>query len=302
MKKALLFLPLFILAIAFVSAESLTIVSDTNTQYYGSSSWNSASAVATLSPQWMTYTDIPGALWIWNSPSVTSDEAVLGSNVNFRREFDLPSCAKNFKGTITITTDNAFTLKFNSDNIGSSDNWYNAKTYDISSSLRSGVNYIFIDATNEAMVGGTPETNPAGVIYRADITYDKYSCGDAKVLSAPSILPGAVAGTIYDGSHNNVSGATVTVTCNGVNESTTSNVDGDYYVTFAPGVCYFNDDVFVNAVKGSATGSNEGNMCSGEDCEIPVALIDVTVPEFSVMAGAVALIGALGIFVYRRKN
>ena len=302
MKKALLFLPLFILAIAFVHAENLTIVSDTSTQYYGSSSWNSASAVASLSPSWVANVNIPGAVWIWNSPSVTSDEAVNGGTVSFRREIDLPDCAKNFAGTITITTDNAFTLKFNSDAIGSSDNWYDIKTYNISSSLRPGTNFIYIDAINDAMVGGTPETNPAGVLYRADITYDKYSCGHHNNSPQESLLPGAVTGTVYDQAHNNVSGATVTVICNNVTESTTSNIDGDYYVTFAPGICYFNDPVTVNAVKGSASGSNEGNMCSGEDCEIPVALVDVTVPEFGVIAGAVALIGALGIFVYKRKN
>ncbi|MGV8086875.1 MAG: hypothetical protein ACP5N1_04550, partial [Candidatus Woesearchaeota archaeon] len=51
----------------------------------------------------------------------------------------------------------------------------------------------------------------------------------------------AVAGTVYDQDANTVSGASVDVTCNSVTESTVSNAVGDYYVTFAPGVCYFGD-------------------------------------------------------------
>ena len=113
----------------------------------------------------------------------------------------------------------------------------------------------------------------------------------------------AVGGTVYQADKvTTVSGAAVDVTCNGVTESTSTNLVGDYYVTFAPGVCYYNDPVSVNAVKDGAKGSNDGVMCSAGKCIIPITVIDVTIPEFGVMAGAVALIGALGIFVYRRKN
>ncbi|MGV8086887.1 MAG: hypothetical protein ACP5N1_04610, partial [Candidatus Woesearchaeota archaeon] len=106
---------------------------------------------------------------------------------------------------------------------------------------------------------------------------------------------------VYDQDANTVSGASVDVTCNDITESTVSNVDGDYYVSFASGVCYFGDEVSVNAVKDEASGSNEGFMCQEEECDIPITVIDVTIPEFGIIAGAFALVAGLGIIAYRRK-
>lgn len=207
MNKLLLFLPMFILALAFVSANSLTLLSGTDAEYNDDSSWNSAVALTSLDSSWMNYADIPGAVWIWTGKGVTYDNS---SNVLFRHKFDLSRCSENPFGVITITSDNAFTLKVNGDNIVTDPDWISVATYDISSSLRPGSNTIFINAVN-----GNPETNPAGIVYRVDITYDSYSCGGRVTLNSE--------------------------------------------------------------------------------------VLDSEVPEFGVIAGAVALVGALGIFLYRRK-
>ncbi|MGV8172322.1 MAG: hypothetical protein ACP5OA_06545 [Candidatus Woesearchaeota archaeon] len=120
------------------------------------------------------------------------------------------------------------------------------------------------------------------------------------LVSATGLIS-SVAGTVYDQDNNVVVGADVDVTCNGVIESAVTNALGDYYVEFDAGVCYFDDPVSATATKNEVTGSADGVMCNAEDCFIPIAIVDITIPEFGVIAGAVALVGALGIFMYRRK-
>ena len=115
-------------------------------------------------------------------------------------------------------------------------------------------------------------------------------------------LISSVTGTVYDQDNNVVVGADVDVTCNDVTESAVTNALGDYYVEFDEGVCYFEDPVSATATKGEASGSEDGVMCDAEECFIPIAIVDITIPEFGLIAGAVALVGALGIFIYRRKN
>jgi len=123
------------------------------------------------------------------------------------------------------------------------------------------------------------------------------------VASVSAATPAAVTGTVYGPGNTTISGATVTVTCNSVTEpSVFSDIDGSYYVIFNETDCGYNTPVTVSAVKGSESGTNTGLTCANaEDCEIPVALVDVSIPEFGVIAGAFALLAGIGIVAYRRK-
>jgi len=119
------------------------------------------------------------------------------------------------------------------------------------------------------------------------------------------ITPAEVTGTIFQ--HDGVTpvdSATVTATCGATTPASVLSLsDGTYDVQFNSADCPFGASVSVTAVKGSETGTATGTTCASvDDCPIPVALVDVSIPEFGIMAGAVALIGALGIFVYKRKD
>lgn len=112
-----------------------------------------------------------------------------------------------------------------------------------------------------------------------------------------------VTGHVYDVSASPVIGATVVVTCNSLNKTATTNSLGIYSVLFTDDLCPFNTAVHVVATKDSASGSNNGFTCeSSEICDIPIALVNVTIPEFGVIAGTVALLGAVGVIVYRRQR
>jgi len=111
-----------------------------------------------------------------------------------------------------------------------------------------------------------------------------------------------IIGTIYDQEGNEVSGASVDIACNEMSDTVESDADGIYSVLYDSEDCDAGDTVYVNAEKsGVGSGSNSGEVCGTDTCPFNVALIDVTIPEFTVIAAGIALIGALGIVLYKRQ-
>jgi hypothetical protein len=289
MKKILLLLPLFILALAFVNATTLDIASDNYTEYYDGVNWQSAVAVTDIS-YWTSIT-IP-ATWIWSSTSIESSEQ---TSEQFRRVFNLP-CSNVQNSLLTITADNEYVVLLNDVAIAvdnSDGNWNDVETYNIPSGLfNSGSNVLTIDTQNYA---GSQPGNPAGLIYTLSTNY---TCSSSN-HKTPAIVTGNV--TYTDGTY--VDGAEVVVVCNNISKETITNELGDYYVEFTSDECDYGSSVVVTATKDEVTGTNTGNTCkSFEDCEIPVALINVTIPEFTVIGGAIVLLAGIGIVIYRRKN
>ena len=115
-----------------------------------------------------------------------------------------------------------------------------------------------------------------------------------------------VSGTITEANSSVVDGATVTVTCehSGINTTkiVTSGSDGKYYAFYPAMNCDAGDNVWVHADKGGSVGSNDGTVSYSRQCKINTSLIDVQIPEFGVIAGGVALIGAIAGFVIMRKR
>jgi hypothetical protein len=128
----------------------------------------------------------------------------------------------------------------------------------------------------------------------------------------PATYPSTVTGTIFQNDGvTPVNGAAVDVTCTHAGTPTTLHTtsinDGSYFVVFDnQGLCDFNDALLVKATSGSAAGTNTGNMCNAansddDGCFIPVALIDVTIPEFGLLGAMIIVIAGLGIIAYKRN-
>ena len=116
-----------------------------------------------------------------------------------------------------------------------------------------------------------------------------------------------ISGTIYQANGITVvPNAAVTVTCTHASidyvKTTTSNGVGSYGVVFPISQCAIGDNVKIEAEKNSADGSNTGIVSHEGTCLVNTSIINVSIPEFGVIAGCVALVGALGIFIYRRKD
>lgn len=113
--------------------------------------------------------------------------------------------------------------------------------------------------------------------------------------------PSVVTGTIYDKAHNTVADANVSITCNSIVKTTTSLSDGSYSVEFLANDCGFNTPVIAHAQKDGAEGTATNSTCDGKECFIPVAIVDVTIPEFGLLGAMVIVIAGLGIIAYKRN-
>ena len=114
---------------------------------------------------------IAGAHWIWKSQLVTPVQAIYGTPVvAFAKSFTVPVSATNVTGQIQVNADNVYVLYLNGVIVGSDGNVGAVETYAIKPAL--GTNTIVLAAYSlPSGPGATPYTNPAGVIYRAQVSF-----------------------------------------------------------------------------------------------------------------------------------
>ena len=203
-----------------VSAESLTIVSDTTVTAYGPVSayaapgdagWGmGASAVSA----WVhsAWTTIPGATWISTSYYV---EQPCGADSwrKFSTNVILPVNAQNIVATLTATSDNAEEVYMNGAFVGSDGEPQGAFVDDGECNtivdysvpnMNPGANDLEIIVRNYA--GSSSQTgNPTGLIFKLDITYDLLLPIDIDIkpgsdpnsinLGAEGVVPVAILGS-----------------------------------------------------------------------------------------------------------
>lgn len=97
------------------------------------------------------------ANWIWYPEGNPAANAPQGARL-FRRVFALPANAAIRSAKLTITVDDQFTLYVNSEQVGKSsgqvDAWKEKNTYDLTSRLRPGQNFLAVKAFNNASAAG----------------------------------------------------------------------------------------------------------------------------------------------------
>ena len=114
-----------------------------------------------------------------------------------------------------------------------------------------------------------------------------------------------VTGVVTMQDDSPVDGALVSVTCThesvDTTEQDTTDSDGTYLVVFNADDCSYGDALLASATKDDLSGSNTGNMCDEEDCFMPIGLVDITIPEFTVVGALMAALAVAGMLFYRRK-
>lgn len=112
-----------------------------------------------------------------------------------------------------------------------------------------------------------------------------------------------ITGMVYDeDTITGVAGTEVSVVCNQLTLTDTTDENGYYYVYYNNCDCPIGSNVVATATE---FGTSEENtvIASGANINIGVAVIDVPVPEFSTIAAGIALVGAIAGFIFlRRKN
>jgi len=97
-------------------------------------------------------------------------QGFIGAQTLFsRKSFCIPLNAYDISGNIDITVDNEFELFINGNSIGTGNNW--ATLYSFATVFQTGKNVI---ATKSINIPGPPtnETNPAALIYKAEVSYE----------------------------------------------------------------------------------------------------------------------------------
>jgi len=111
------------------------------------------------------WTSIAGADWIWATLHV--DEPSVNQTYSFKKAFDIvgtPSIAE-----LSIAVDDNLKAKINNSMVyeaSSGDNFSSATSIDIVQNVREGMNNLSFVVQNAGAVGSTPESNPAGLIYK----------------------------------------------------------------------------------------------------------------------------------------
>jgi hypothetical protein len=121
-----------------------------------------------------------------------------------------------------------------------------------------------------------------------------------------------ISGIITDTTNGNavVSGADITVNCNGIIKTTTSDSDGAYTVEYGISDCPLYSDISVSANYNGLNGESNDISWYTQNTQVGclnlivnVACANVSiVPEFGALVGVLTVLGALGMFfVVRRK-
>lgn len=114
---------------------------------------------------------LAGAHWIWSTRLVSGTEAAYGTAwLTFAKTFTIPVSATIVAGQIQITADNVYELYLNGLPVGSGGDLSKIDTYSLTP--RPGSNTLLIRALGlNGNTTSTPFTNPAGLIYSAQVSF-----------------------------------------------------------------------------------------------------------------------------------
>jgi hypothetical protein len=98
-----------------------------------------------------------------------------------------------------------------------------------------------------------------------------------------------------------VDGASVTAKCNGNTQTDTTDAYGSYRVLYAAADCPFGSTVKVTAQKGGKSGVASGTV-QGITTKLNLAIVNVSIPEYGLIGGALAAVAGMGAIVYTRRR
>lgn len=116
-----------------------------------------------------------------------------------------------------------------------------------------------------------------------------------------------VSGTVYGPDNTPVSGGSTNVNCGGTNKVATINSDGTYAVSFTQDECSAGDTASATASTSEGSGSSsttvQNTSVNGPIVDLDIAVIDINVPEFGVIGGALTGLASVGGYlVMKAKN
>lgn len=251
------------------------------TLFSGSSTMvNGNPAVATYNgnPRWTA--NIPGATWIWHRFFVSNPLA--DTFATFTRTFSLPSDINGVAASITVAADNSYKCTLNSNQFANDPtelNYFdqNKDTYNLNGIVAGGQNTLSCEVKNWALARSDAYTNPAGLLYKLEVTGNSAVCN-------PVCGDGIISGNEQCDDGNTLNGdgcssiCTTTVQC-----SDTVNNDNDTNIDFPADMGCDNPNdptedpnpICGNNIIERGEQCDDGNVVSGDGCS---ALCRITPP------------------------
>lgn len=155
------------------STKALVLASGVETEYYDSDSdsWKKAS-ICQMGNGWQ---GIKGGQWVWVRDTVTTEEAITGSQKKLRLQFNLPTESAVRRAEMLLRSDDTCHIIVNDVRLLQE---YGGAEYadpfliDIDQYLVSGDNTITFELVSYAKPDAkAPEDNPTGLIYRLQVEY-----------------------------------------------------------------------------------------------------------------------------------
>lgn len=167
---------------------SVSIISDTNNTVVSTVGGDdpvpfphAAAQVSQPHTAWTVTGDIPGAVWIWaTDPTTAHDSSNVDVYYTFQKTFEWWGPIDGATLSLGVGIDNGYEITLNGSPVGSDWGEYNyqspADVYtNFASLIQQGTNTLQIKVKNQAQSGGTPSSNPGGLLYK--LTIDG-NCGD----------------------------------------------------------------------------------------------------------------------------
>jgi len=133
-----------------------------------------------IHPSWTT---IDSANWIWKTYLI--ENPTQGETYKFSKSFNIVGTVSS--ATLKLAADNTYKVWINDVLVGqdlTEFNYTHVSEYNVADKLQSGTNVIKFEVMNMALADSTPETNPAGLLYRLEIARSSCapepSCGDGQ--------------------------------------------------------------------------------------------------------------------------
>jgi hypothetical protein len=204
---------------------SVTLVSDTtNTVTEKANAF--AQALTFIHGAWTAV--VPGATWIWGDNPVADPVAETIQTFNKTFYWNGPVTGT----TLSVAADNSYEVKVNGTTVGAStaENNHALGTQDSYSGFNGavvpGVNTVAISVKNFAQTGGTPESNPAGLLYKLVVTGTDSNCAVEPKYTVDGYKWNDVdADGQWDTDEVGVAGWTIILTNSGTNVATTTTTD-----------------------------------------------------------------------------
>jgi hypothetical protein len=167
---------------------TIEIVSDQGTQVVGG---GFSQATYNQHPLWTA--NIPGATWIWKTFLVP--DSTVEESQTFENTFRIASTSHVEAATLVMAADNSYTVSVNGVQVGedtSEQNYLdeNKDTYNVTSYINNDFNRINFTVKNWAIASSTPESNPAGLLYKLSITVSGVgeNCDGQKPVNNPPTI------------------------------------------------------------------------------------------------------------------